>query len=239
VTPDETQVVVLAGGLGTRLGAAGQNRPKALQHVNGEPFLDLMLAPLLRSGFRRFCFCLGHLADQIIAHLACQQDTLSIRYHVDPRPQGTAGSLLAARTLLDEDFLLVLGDTYLDIQYPILLNAFPADALGLMVVTDMVREVPGNVELTGNQVTRYDKSLGSRTQWVDTGALVLRRRALDFLDDLARPLDLAELFIRLIARRTLRAWYAGTPFYDIGTPHRLRSFSAQAPWAPGRNRDSM
>jgi NDP-sugar pyrophosphorylase family protein len=229
MTPGDTQVVVMAGGLATRLGEAGRDHPKALQPVNGTPFLDIMMTPLLRAGFRRFCFCLGHMADQVVAHLERHRGALSIRYHVDKRPRGTGGSLLAARALLDDTFLLVLGDTYLDIGYAEPLAALPSDALGLIIVTDGVHEVPGNIELAGDLVTQYDKSLGPSTRWVDTGALVLRRRALDLVSGLACPFDLGELFVRLIGARALRAWPTQRPFYDIGTPERLSVFTALAP----------
>lgn len=226
MTRESTQVVVLAGGLGTRLGEAGRRCPKVLQPVRGQPFLDIMLVPLLDQGFRRFCFCLGHLADQVVAHLHQQWGWLRPSFHVDANLPGTGGSLLAARALLDRTFLVVLGDTYLDIGYRELLDRLAPGALGIMAVTDAATEVPGNVEFAGGRVTRYDKALGPRTRWVDTGALVLRRRALDLLAGAPHPVDLARLFEQMIALDALLAYPVDRPFYDIGTPQRLGRFAA-------------
>lgn len=222
----DTQVVVLAGGRGTRLGAAGRRCPKVLQPVGGRLFVDIMLQPLLDQGFRRFCFCLGHLADQVVAHLRGHRGQLRVSWHVDAEPPGTGGTLLAARALLDEVFLVVLGDTYLDLDYGDLLDRLEPDALAVMAVTDAVAEVPGNVEFTGGRVTRYDKALGPRTRWVDTGALVLRRAALDLLAGARHPVDLGHLFHRLIEQQALLAHPVDRPFYDIGTPDRLARFAA-------------
>ncbi len=225
MTSDAKQVVVMAGGLGSRLGEAGRQCPKVLQPVHGRPFLDIMLQPLLAQGFRNFCFCLGYLADQVIAHLRRQWGWLRLSFHVDVEPQGTGGSLCAARCLLDQTFVLVLGDTYLDIDYGSLLGRLTPDALGVMAITDAVTEVPGNAKINDGRVTRYDKELGAGRGWVDTGALALRKRALDLVADAPCPADLGQLFRRMIARNALLAHTVDQPFFDIGTSDRLKFFA--------------
>jgi NDP-sugar pyrophosphorylase family protein len=226
--PDETQVVVLAGGMGTRLGEAGRLHPKVLQPVGGRAFIDLMLHPLIEQGFHRFLFCLGHLSDQVVAHVEAQYRQLDMTFHIDAHPVGTAGSLMACRPLLAETFLLVLGDTYFDIDYGVMLDRLASDALAVMAITDAVDEVPGNVEVRGDLVTLYRVGLGRQTPWVDCGALVLRRQALELLGGIAPPIDLARLYERLIPRAFLRAHAVDSPFYDIGTPERLARFARQA-----------
>ena len=151
---DDVQVVVLAGGLGTRLGEAGRQCPKVLQPVGGRPFLDILLGLLLGKGFRRFCFCLGHLADQVIVHIDRNWPWLAPSFHVDREPPGTGGSLYAARALLDDTFVVVMGDTYLDIEYQDVLDRLRSPALGVMAVTDAVTDVPANVEIAAGHVVR-------------------------------------------------------------------------------------
>jgi NDP-sugar pyrophosphorylase family protein len=184
-----------------------------------------MLQPLLAQGFRRFCFCLGYLADQVVTHLARQWGRLGISFHVDVGRQGTCGSLISAHSLLDQTFLLVLGDTYLDIDYRSLHAELTPRALGVMAVTDAMTELPSNAEVSRNQVTRYDKELDTGSGWVDTGALVLRRRALDLVADAPRPTDLTQLFKRMIDRKALLAHTVSQHFYDIGTMDRLERFA--------------
>ena len=199
----------------------GQSNPA--HHLRPGPQLQWLgvVAPLLDQGFRRFGFCLGYLTDQVVAHLHRHWGWLRLSFHVDADPPGTGGSLLASRALLDETFLLVMGDTYLDIEYRGLLDRLAADALGVMAVTDAVTEVPGNVEFGAGRVIPYGKALGPHTRWVDTGALALRRRALDLLASAPHPVDLGRLFERMIAKDELLAYPVDRPFYDIGTPQRL------------------
>lgn len=226
--PAEVQVVVMAGGFGTRLGQAGTACPKVLQPVAGRPFVDIVLTLLNAQGFQRFCFCLGHLAEQVVAHLDRCWPQLTLTFHVDARPLGTGGSLLAASELLDETFLLVMGDTYLDIDYAGLLARLRPPALGVMAVTDQVTDVPPNVQIGSGQVVRYDKAASTGVSWVDTGALALRRSALRLLGDVSAPADLGVVLTRLIDRQALLAFPVHTPFYDIGTPGQLTRFARAA-----------
>lgn len=222
----ERQVVVLAGGLGTRLRDLGGDLPKALRPVAGRPFLEVMLAPLRGQGFRRFHFCLGARGDQLARHLAGLGSDLELAVELEPAPCGTAGALLRSAARLDEVFLVVMGDTYFEFDYGSLFELLPDPADGLLVVTSADAGVAPNVGLGASLVTAYDKA-GVAGGWVDTGVAVLRRRSLEALGEERPPLDLGVLFRRLIARRSLRAVTTGRRFHDIGTPERYRGFDAR------------
>jgi NDP-sugar pyrophosphorylase family protein len=220
------QVVVLAGGLGTRLRSVGETLPKAMRPIGDRPFLDVMLAPLVRSGHRRFHFCLGHLADDVEGHLQKQPSMLEITTTVEQVPQGTAGALIGAIDHLDETFLLVMGDTYLDVNYSRVLRTLPDDAGAMLLVTSAPSDVPANVMLESARVSEYRKA-GVPHGWTDTGVAIIRRSALDALGSLAMPVDLSILFQRLIEQRRLFAETTDERFVDIGTPDRYHDFQRQ------------
>jgi NDP-sugar pyrophosphorylase family protein len=245
--PRPEQVVVLAGGIGSRLGQESRDRPKVLQDIGGRAFLELLLEPAAASGLRRFHFCLGHLGDQVAGHLnrlAARPGPAAgweITTETEPVRMGTAGALLHSAHRLDDSFLLLLGDTYLPVDYGPLFGLFPPDALGMMVLTRAPGEVPPNVALHGTTVTGYDPC-GIPGGWTDTGVTLLRRRALDLLDRIPRPgtagpVDLAVLYRRLIDHRALAATTIGERFFDIGTPERRQALitelgtrRAAGPW---------
>src|SRR5882672_6236569 len=62
-------VALLAGGLATRLRPITQTIPKALVEIASKPFIDHQLDLLYRNGIRRVVLCLGHLGQQVEAHL--------------------------------------------------------------------------------------------------------------------------------------------------------------------------
>ncbi|MGW3313411.1 sugar phosphate nucleotidyltransferase [Streptomyces sp. NPDC001073] len=220
------QTIVLAGGLGSRLGDAGQQCPKIMQPVAGRPFLDFMLQPLIDRGIHRYLFCLGHLADPVVDHLRQRWPDLDVAIHIDTTPRGTAGALLTARELLDDVFLVVLGDTYLDMDYLAMTQELTPDLAGVMAVSGAVGDVPGNVEVEEKRVARYHKCTRPHSHpWVDTGVLLLRREALGHLVATDEPLDLGGLFEKLIEQGALGAYEVNNTFYDIGTPARLSRFN--------------
>jgi NDP-sugar pyrophosphorylase family protein len=219
------QVVVLAGGFATRLGPLAREVPKVLQPVGDEIFLDAMLTPVRASGFRRFHFCLGHLADAVRCHLQRWEGELEITSSVERTPRGTAAALLDSLGHLDDLFLLLLGDTYLDIDYARVVDLMPCDVPALMVATSAPCGVTPNVLLSGGRVVRYDKD-GVPGGLTDTGVAVLRRSALRPLPAGAGPVDLGDVFRRLIDRGELAGTEIAERFYDIGTPTRHGDFVA-------------
>ncbi|MDX3640002.1 sugar phosphate nucleotidyltransferase [Streptomyces sp. MB09-02B] len=228
--PGGLQTVVLAGGRATRLGRLAVQLPKIMQPVAGRPFLDTLLEPLLDSGLLRFHFCLGHLAAPVLAHLRDMPAPVEIMAQVETVPRGTAGALRAGAHHLDEVFLLVLGDTHLPIRYTGAADWLAPGDEATMVVTDAPTGVPPNTTVRNGRVTAYQKTDDdgeTDTRWTDTGVCVLRRSALDHVAGRPDPVDLGELYRRLVARRTLAAHRIPEPFTDIGTPERYAEFRAR------------
>jgi len=225
------QAVVLAGGRATRLGRLATTVPKVLQPVGGRPFLHHLLEPLVRSGLRRFHFCLGHLAEPVVRHLRELPETLEVTFQVETVPRGTGGALRAALPHLDDRFLLLLGDTHLPLDYSSAATWCGPDQEGAMLVTSAHTGVAPNTAVTGDLVTWYGKTAGHAGRppgqtpaWTDTGVCVLRRSALRHVSALPDPMDLGSLFQALIRRGTLAARRTDVPFTDIGTPERYARF---------------
>ncbi len=124
----ETDVVILAGGLGTRLGRHIGTLPKALAPVANRPFLDHQLDWLAEQGARRILLCLGHKSDQIMQHIHLRAEgDLDLIAVVEPEPRGTAGAVAYAAPSIRSDPVLVLnGDTYLDVNLAEFLARFKA-----------------------------------------------------------------------------------------------------------------
>lgn len=221
-----SQVVVLAGGMATRLGVLARDTPKILQPVGDRTFLDLMVEPLLRQGFRRFHFCVGHLGEQVAAHLDENYRHLATSIHHDPVQCGTAGALRASRNRLDETFLMLLGDTFLPADYDRLIACWRRTRSTTLLVTSAACGIRPNIALAGEQVIRYNKTNGVAGGWVDAGVAVIGREDLDLIDGVDDPVDLAVMHDRLIARGSLSALATDLPFWDIGTPESYARFTA-------------
>jgi NDP-sugar pyrophosphorylase family protein len=109
----EVTAVILAGGLGTRLRAVIQDRPKVLAEIAGRPFLSYLFDQLVDAGIRQVVLCTGHLSGQVSAVFGASYGSLRIVYSVERVPLGTAGALRFALHLLRSDPVLVMnGDSY-------------------------------------------------------------------------------------------------------------------------------
>ena len=215
-------VAVLAGGLGTRLGALGQTTPKALIQVAGRPFALWQLELLRAHGAERVVMCVGHHGERIEAEIGAPFG-LDVRYvHDPPELAGTAGALRGALDHLGDRFLVLYGDTYLRIDYADVDRA-AAGRRGLMtVLRNDGRWDTSNAMFDGERVVRYDKrNPAPDMQWIDYGLGALRADALDLPGD-----DLADVYRALAARGELHGYVASERFYEIGTPGSLAETAA-------------
>jgi NDP-sugar pyrophosphorylase family protein len=226
------QVVILAGGLGTRLWPLTSHVPKPLVPVAGVPYLEHQLGLLARQSLTDIVVLTGYLGEQIEE---CFGDGrrlgVRIRYLRERQPLGTGGALREARPLLAESFLVIYGDSYLPIEYAAvgrLLMATAASAV-MAVYRDRSREtnVPPNVALDADgTVLRYDKKAppdDCELQCVEAGVLALRRTVLDLMPQTGTVSLEEHVFPILIERRRLLGFSTRQRFYDMGTPERLKA----------------
>lgn len=228
--PSLPPVVVLCGGLGTRLRAAVPDRPKALAEVGGVPFLDVLLAGLRRQGARHVVLAAGylgeHLRDYVDAYAATASD-LTMRVVEEPAPLGTAGALRYAQhhAGLDAPFLALNGDTLFTGALATLVDdhaAAPSRRATLALVPPPGGDRYGRVRLHADgQVAAFEEKTGAPGGWTNAGAYMLDP---DVLAGLA-PGDAASLerdvLPALVGRGLGARPYPDATFLDIGTPESL------------------
>ena len=221
------QIVVLAGGRGTRLFPLTKDTPKSLIPILGKPFIEYQLELFKSYGIDDVVLCVGYLADKIMKHLGDGGHFgLRIRYSVEKEPLGTAGALKRAQDLLDEEFLLTYGDSYLQVDYADVLKYLKArDRLGVMVVyKNFDRFDRSNVVVEQGFVKAYDKSRKEPGMvYIDYGLSALRKEALSIIPR-DTVMDLECFYEALINTRQLLAYEATKRFFEIGSPAGLSDF---------------
>ncbi len=227
------QIVILAGGLATRLGERAAELPKYLLPVAGRPFAHWQLERIAASGFDSVLLCIGHLGEAIQAALGDgRRWGLRITYVEDgSEPLGTAGALRGALDRLAPAFVLTYGDSYLPFDYHGPLDDLRAhpEALGTMAVyRNMGRYDRSNTQVQGEQVVVYDKAppTADRAElhWIDYGATALRRAAIEPLS--VGPSNLSALQAELATTGRLRALQVDQRFYEIGSEQGLAELDA-------------
>lgn len=224
------QAVILAGGLGTRLRPLTHDIPKPMVPVAGAPYLEHQLRLLADQSITDIVLLVGYLGEQIEEYFGDGDRLgLSIRYSWETSPQGTGGALRGALDLLDNQFLVIYGDSYLPISYGEVLDTLRGtNALGVLTVYDNRREDTGVVSNVAvgqdGVVLRYDKDASrspEELRYVEAGVLALRREVVSSIAPGKISLE-QEVFPKLIGERRLASYVTQQRFYDIGTPDRLR-----------------
>src|SRR4051812_47321775 len=236
------QIVVLAGGLATRMRPETEQLPKSLLLVQGRPFVDWQLDRFSASGARSVILCVGYLGEQIEAHVKRALDRgLVVGYSYDGAELvGTGGALRRAFARLDDEFVLTYGDSYLPFDYaaPLQdLRAHPEAVATMSVYRNRGELGSSNVALDGDWVAKYEKGAPNPTlDCIDYGAIALRRSALEAIEDGA-VWGIEALFRKLARQRQLRAFVAPERFYEIGSPEGRaeleRHLQSQLADAPG------
>jgi len=222
------QAVILAGGLGTRLGKLTQTVPKAMLPVNGRPFLEHEIVLLREYGITDFVLCVGHLSEAIEDHFG-SGDWLgvTIRYsHDGPKLMGPAGALKSAEPLLVESFFVTYGDAYLRADYrQVMKILLDSNKLGVMLVYENHNLYgKSDIAVKDGYVTNYDKAGRSEGMvWINFGVTALRKCALSLIPP-GRECGEQEFYRELILRKELLAFQVSDRFYEIGSPHALKEF---------------
>jgi D-glycero-D-manno-heptose 1,7-bisphosphate phosphatase len=222
------QCAILAGGLGTRLGALTATTPKPILPVGDRPFLAWLMREFVRFGVEEFLLLTGHLSDRLAESLAGIAATLPrparIVISEEPAPAGTGGALFHARDRLDERFLLCNGDSLFDFNLATLLADAardPDETVGRIVLRrleDASRY--GVVETDGERVRAFrERAEPGAPGTINAGIYLLDRRVLEHVTPVC-SLE-RDVLPGLAARGALRGTLACGYFVDIGVPEDL------------------
>lgn len=207
------RVAILAGGLGTRLGALAAGLPKPMIGVGGRPYLERVVESFARCGLCNIVLLTGYRSEIIEEHFGDgARFGVNIKYSRETEPIGTGGAVRAARALLGDRFLLTYGDVLRRFDYDRFVREHGEPCLAVYP-----RRTVGNAEIDGDRVVRFDKS--ADLPYIDAGFCVMPSEVLDWLPERGSFEEI--VFPRLIAERRLACEVVDLNFCDIGTPEEL------------------
>jgi MurNAc alpha-1-phosphate uridylyltransferase len=214
-------VAILAGGLASRLRPITETIPKALVEVAGKPFILRQLDYLRRQGISRVVLCVGFLGEQIEALVGDGAPCgLSVSYSQDwPTLMGTGGALRQALPLLDSQFLILYGDSYLPIDFASVERAFMSSGKpALMTVQRNADEWDkSNVLFVDNVIVEYNKRAPTpNMRHIDYGLGAISAQVLAD-ENTTGPFDLADIYHRLSLSGQLAGYEVHERFYEIGS----------------------
>jgi dTDP-glucose pyrophosphorylase len=217
---DNTPIVLMVGGQGSRMGELTKHTPKPMLPLGGRPILEHIVRRCRDQGFHSFYLCTNHQSEIIQNHF---QDGSSlgvqIQYTLETKVLGTGGALSLLKNKIDQPFIVMNGDVLTNVNLRRLLD-FHSQFEGSLTLAakDYSVEVPyGVIEVDGDEV----KSLAEKPRYryfTNAGIYVLDASTLQHIPDSTffNMTDLVDKFIAEKKRVGVFPLHEG--WIDIGRP---------------------
>ena len=214
------QIVVIAGGLATRLYPITHSIPKSMVPILGKPFIDYQLELFKQNGIEDVVMCVGHLHEQIKNHIGDgSKYGLKIHYSVETEKLDTGGSIRQALHLLQENFFTIYGDSFLLENYQEFADEWIQSGLGgAMAVWRNENQIePSRIRVSNNLVDQYRKDPPpENAQHGEFGINLFKKEVLNQHAPGCFPIS--NFFDQLTAQNQLFAWETKQRFFEIGCP---------------------
>lgn len=224
-------VVILAGGLATRMVDICKDTPKSMLRFGGYPFLQYLVSWFVRSEVPQIIIVSGHLSEQI-ENLFCNDywRQYSVRVIKEPEPLGTGGAFKFATKYCDHpNILLCNGDTILSLNLPIVFDRYSSCAVPITAVLTMKEGVPnqGAITVEGGLVVEFDEGGDLRDLYdkgpdfraSSTGYYLIRHEGISNEFPCGKFSLERELMPKLVKKKLVAGFNnRNEPFFDFGTP---------------------
>jgi len=220
-------MVILCGGLATRLGSLSKNTPKSMIKIKGKPFLEYQIENVKKHSITDIVLCVAHLSEQIKDYFGNGEKLgVNICYSYDTKkPLGPIGALKNAENLLEDTFFVMYGDSYVFVDFNKVYSYFSKqNKLALMVVYQNFDKFDSsNIVINNELVTKYSGEKTKEMTYIDYGVSLFRKKTLkDIPTDVFYSTN--DLFTNLTKQKELLAFEVKKRFYHIGTPEALAEF---------------
>ena len=174
------QVVILAGGKGTRAYPFTDYLPKPMMPVAGKPMLMQIMQIFANQGHREFILSIGHRKEVIMDYFAHKDNDLDITLVDTGEETDTAGRIYKCRHLLREQFMATYGDGLSDVPLDKLV-AFHNGHGGAATLTSVpLQSQYGTVEFDeAGKVTAFREKPRLSTHWINAGFFVMNSSVFD------------------------------------------------------------
>jgi NDP-sugar pyrophosphorylase family protein len=221
------KVIILCGGLASRLGNLTRKIPKSLISINNKPFIIYQIEKLRSYGFKNFILCVGHKNYQIKNLLGNGiKYGVKIEYSYDGKKLlGTAGAIKKALKLVDHFFIIINGDSYLLLNPNHLVKKFKKIRKPIVVITkNNKKNLIANILIKKKKIINYSKSGIQESFYIDYGMQIFNKNLAWPNLKKNKPYDMSYVYNLLINKKLLYFYNTRKPFFEIGSLKGLAEF---------------
>jgi len=195
------RVVLMVGGLGTRLRPLTDHTPKPMLKVGNKPILETIITSFKKYGFINIILCVSYKSEIIEEYFKDGSEFgVNIEYIHENKRMGTAGALSLVRDKLNESFFVMNGDLLTNINFERMMEYHISNAsVATMGVREYDFQVPyGVVNVQGKDILSIEEKPMHKF-FVSGGVYVLNEKVLEFIPD-DEFYDIPTLFEKIIEK---------------------------------------
>jgi len=215
-------VLILCGGLGTRLQPVSGGGQKILVELAGKPFIDILIESLLPFGFKRFILCVGYERDRVKEHF--RSKNLEVVFSEENEPLGTGGAIKNAEPYIKSSpFLVLNGDSLCRINYAkfIEFHCSKGGLLSIVLARPMAESGYGIIDIDENHkvINFKEKAKAYKGKYINAGIYLLNHEIFRLMPQTTHFSLEYDLFPSVLMQGCY-GFVVEEEVIDIGTPER-------------------
>ncbi len=212
-------LVILAGGFGTRIRKYLNGKPKPMIKFDKFDFLDLLIRKICTYDINKVFILAGYKGEKIKKKYHRKKINLvDIECIIEKKPRGTAGCLNQIRKKLTADFIVVNGDTFFDIDYNLVINFNLRDTYSLIGLAKN-KNYKSNKKLINLSISN-NKIIYSNSNYINGGIYKFKKKIFEYIKKYNCSLE-EDVLPELIKKKKVSGKKFNNFFLDIGTPKNL------------------
>ncbi|MDB9718835.1 HAD-IIIA family hydrolase [Candidatus Pelagibacter sp.] len=210
--------VILVGGKGSRLGPLTKKTPKPLIKINNQVFLDILLSKILKYNFNKIYLICSFKKEKFfkIYHNKILHNSKIICID-EGSPKDTGGALYKIKKFIKNDFILINGDTYFDIDISRIINTKFKNSICTIAITknnnNNLNHKINNIHINKKKIIQFSKI---KTNLMNGGVYFFKKKIFKSIIEKKCSLE-NDILKRLIEKKKIHGIYFKEKFIDIGS----------------------
>ena len=214
-------LIILAGGIGSRLKSVSKGVPKPLMPLGNNKFIDLLLDLVSKNNIKRIYFSLCYKPETFLEYFKSSKFRDIITPIIEPMPMGTGGAIkhVIENTDINNNFFVINGDTLSNTNLDQMWSDFDIDKYEAMIAITYVKNAYrfGTVAYSNDCLTKFCEKSTKGEGWINNGTYLLTKNLFAGAKNIF-SLE-KELFPQLVNKKKLGVFKVEEDeFIDIGIP---------------------
>ena len=223
-------LIILAGGLGSRLGSYTKKKPKPLIKINNKIFIEILIRNFAKYNFDNIFILGGYKGDQIYEIFNNKTyNFLNIQCFIEKKRMGTWGAILNIKKIIKNDFILSNADSIIDENFHKLISKknSASTAINMMLVKNL--NYKSNITLMGLNIYKKKVIFSKNSQYMNGGVYFVSKKLLKNQKYLTAKSIENDVLPDLIKTKKVGGFITNNFFLDIGTPANLNLAKKKLP----------